>query len=321
MRDVKAVSSESSPSVQKVLEYFASIEGKGILIGQHTQTKAQQELWRIQELTGKLPALCGFELLSYSPNINYEDMGEPCLKEIEENKGTLEQAWEWIHTYKGLVTFSWHWFSPIGGRDKAFYTEHTDFDASKAIVEGTDEYKALISDMDYMAGLLKAFSEKDVPILWRPFHECEGAWFWWGAKGPDVARKLYQIMYERYTQVHHLDNLIWVWNSPLQEGYVGDEYCDIISVDLYKEKHTITQYKSDYNQLKQITTMDKMAALGEIGTIPNLHKLSDSKLPWLWFMLWSYPFICTEDYNYEKDIIDQYSSDYGIDLAKLPRLY
>lgn len=50
--------------VKEVLAYFANIEGKGIITGQHTQTMEQEELAKIQEVTGKLPALCGFELLS-----------------------------------------------------------------------------------------------------------------------------------------------------------------------------------------------------------------------------------------------------------------
>ena len=52
-----------------LMEYLAGVEGKGILTGQHTQSIPQEELACIQRETGKLPALCGFELLGYSPNI------------------------------------------------------------------------------------------------------------------------------------------------------------------------------------------------------------------------------------------------------------
>ena len=54
----------SIPEVRNVLAYFDSIEGNAILTGQHTQTMAQPELKQIFSVTGKLPALCGFELLS-----------------------------------------------------------------------------------------------------------------------------------------------------------------------------------------------------------------------------------------------------------------
>ena len=70
--------------VKRVMEYLAEQAGQSILTGQHTQTREQQELSYIQEVTGELPALCGFELLSYSPNIRYETGDDACRKEIDQ---------------------------------------------------------------------------------------------------------------------------------------------------------------------------------------------------------------------------------------------
>ena len=83
------------PCVHALLKYLASIEGKAILTGQHTQTMAQEELHHIEAVTGKRPALLGFELLGYSSNIRRETADEACLREVDENQGTLERAWEW----------------------------------------------------------------------------------------------------------------------------------------------------------------------------------------------------------------------------------
>ena len=146
------------PCVHKLLKYFDAIEGKGILTGQHTQSMAQEELHHIEQVTGKRPALLGFELLGYSPNIDLEGATEACIIEVEENRGTLERAWEWIHQ-GGIVTFTWHWFSPLGGHDKAFYMEHTDFDARRALIEGSPEHAAFLRDLDHMAALLQPFCE------------------------------------------------------------------------------------------------------------------------------------------------------------------
>lgn len=311
----------ASEEVKAVLNYLSEISGKGIITGQHTQTLAQGELHYIREVTGKTPALLGFELLAYSPNINYEDSGEECLLEVAENKDTLQRAWEWAEQENGLITFTWHWFSPLGGRDKSFYAEHTDFDASQAIVEGTDEYRALISDMDYMAGILKEFRDKHIPILWRPFHESEGTWFWWGNKGPEVAKQLYRIMYDRYTNVHDLTNLIWVWNSPLPEGYVGDEVADIISRDLYPPAHQHTELRKEYEELVSVTSTRKLVALAEIGSIPSVARLSESRIPWLWFMTWSNDFGRTELFTTKEELYNAYNNDYAITLDKLPKLY
>lgn len=307
--------------VKNVLRYLSELSGKGIITGQHTQTTVQKELRYIEEVTGKLPALCGFELLSYSPNINYSDASEECLIEVEENKNTLDNAWDWALNKRGLVTFTWHWFSPFGSRDKGFYTEHTTFDASLAVKEGTEENRQLIADMDHMAELLKPFCERRIPILWRPFHESEGEWFWWGAKGPEVAKQLYRIMYDRYTHHHGLNNLIWVWNSPLPEGYVGDDVCDVISLDLYPPKHTHTDLETEYHQLVKITPANKLTALGEIGVLPSIPRLAETHIPWIWYMTWSNDFGATEEWTTEEELRAAYAHPYAVTLDTLPRLY
>jgi mannan endo-1,4-beta-mannosidase len=315
----KSCNPRASTEAQNVLDYLAGLRGRGIVLGQHTQTREQGELTYIHSVTGKEPALCGFELLAYSPNINYSESDEECLTEVEENKNTLETAMKWAER-KGLITFTWHWYSPLYGKDKAFYQKNTPFDARLALKEGTPERDAFIKDMDVMAELLKPFCEKRIPILWRPFHESEGVWFWWGSRGPETARDLWQNMFDRYTRIHNLSNLIWVWNSPLKEGYVGDNYCDVISRDFYIPEHTHSDYKEQYDELIQITTADKITALGETGPLPGLSLLAKTQVPWTWFMTWSKR-MCGEEVTSRQELQSAYNSDYGITLDKLPALY
>lgn len=309
----------ASNEVKEVMKYLSDLSGKGIITGQHTKTKKQEELKYLKDITGRQPALCGFELLSYSPNINYETCSEECLKEIEENKGTLEEAWTWAEK-KGLITFTWHWFSPAGGTDKSFYSKNTEFDSTKAVIDGTAEHRALLSDLDAMAGILITFRDRNIPILWRPFHEADGSWFWWGHYGPEVARKLYLIMFERYTHYHNLNNLIWVWNSPQPEGYVGDEYCDVISRDMYPQAHHHTDQAENYKELIRISPGGKLAAIAEIGTIPSIVQLSDTRVPWLWFMTWCGE-VLSEKYTYKYELYQAYNHTYAVTLDRLPELY
>jgi mannan endo-1,4-beta-mannosidase len=309
----------ASAEVKNLLDYLAELRGRGIVLGQHTQTMAQEELKYIFDVTGKYPGLCGFELLAYSPNINYRESSQECLTEVEENKNTLEKAREWAQR-KGLITFTWHWYSPLYGSDKTFYQKYTPFDARLALKEGSPEREAFFSDMDVMARLLKPFCEKKVPILWRPFHEANGDWFWWGNKGPETARGLWLDMFERYTKVHELNNLIWVWNSPVPEGYVGDKFCDVMSRDVYLEEGMHSDYKKEYDELIRITPANKIAALGENGPIPSLPMLSKTKVPWTWFMTWSKTRSNEKNTSHE-ELRAAYNSEYGVTLDKLPRLY
>ncbi len=306
--------------VRNVLKYLSDITYDKIVTGQHTQTMEQEELHYIKQVTGKLPALLGFELLSYSPNINYTDTDDECMDEVTANYGTLKRAWEWAEK-GGLITFTWHWFSPLGGRSKSFFTANTDFDASKAVIDGTAENIALISDMDVMAGILRPFCDRGVPILWRPFHEGEGNWFWWSAKGAEPLKKLWRLMYDRFTNVHHLNNLIWVWNAPKPECYPGDDVVDIISRDMYPAPHEHTSQSQKYYELITITEQPKIVLIGETGTVPSAKAVHDEKIGWASFMIWSKEFCIGGKYTDNKALTELYNSPYAITMDELPTLY
>ena len=111
----------------------------------------------------------------------------------------MDTALKWAKENDGIITFTFHWFSPIGGHDKSFYAKNTHFDANRILIENTPERKAFFHDMDVIAEQLKKFQEADIPVLWRPFHESDGDWFWWGTRGPEIARELYKLMFDYYT--------------------------------------------------------------------------------------------------------------------------
>ena len=307
---------KATKEARELLQYLHTVAGKQIITGQHTQTIPCEEITYIRENTGKEPKLRGFELLAYSPNINYEDASPECLKEVEENKGTVETALQWARENRpdGILTFSFHWFSPIGGRDKSFYAEHTDFDAAKVLQEGTPERTAFYHDMDVIAEILQRFQEENIPILWRPFHESYGTWFWWGAKGAEVARDLYRLMFDYYTGVKNLHNLLWVWNCDIPEAYPGDTYVDVVSMDVYLPEYQATDYADTYEKLVQATSREKVAALAEIGYLPDVDLLQKSRIPWAYYMTWSKEFCIGEQYNSVKNLKKMYGSEYAVTL-------
>ena len=306
------VNKNASSEAKELLNFLCMCAGNSIITGQHTQTIPMEEIQYIRQVTGSSPKLRGFELLSYSPNINYSDASKECITEVQENKNTIQVALEWAKQKGNILTFSFHWFSPIGGHDKSFYTKNTDFDPTRILIDGTPERKAFFHDMDIIAELLKPFKDAYIPILWRPFHESDGTWFWWGSKGPKVAKELYKLMFNHYIDFHHLDNLLWVWNCRQKEGYPGDEYTDIISVDVYLPSYMQTDYKNEYEELIKNTTKNKIAALAEVGYIPDVDILQKSQIPWAYFMSWSKEFIIGEKYNKIENLKKMYNSPYSI---------
>lgn len=306
--------------VRNVLRYLSEISFRKVISGQHTQSLAQEELHFIEDVTGKKPALLGFELLSYSPNINYFDTDDECMEEIRQNYGTLSRAWDWA-AQKGLITFTWHWFSPLGGHSKSFYSKNTSFDAEKAAAEGTEENRAMISDIDAMAGILRPFCDARIPVLWRPLHEGDGGWFWWGAKGGDALKKIYRILYDRFVNVHHLDNLIWVWNSHEPSCYPGDDVVDIISRDIYGPPHEHSPFAREFSELVDVTAQKKIVLLGECGTMPDAEKAIEDGIGWASFMTWSHEFCLSEQYNDFSFLRRIYSSEKVVTKESLPALY
>ena len=311
---MKPVNAQATPEAVALLNDLYETAGKQIITGQHTQTVPMEEADHICELTGRRPKLQGFELLAYSPNINYEITSPECMKEVEENRETVEAALKWATETKGIVSFCFHWFSPIGGKDKSFYTEHTDFDPEQVLKEGTPEREAFFHDLDQIAVELRKFQERKISILWRPLHESEGTWFWWGSKGPEVARDLYRLMYHYYTDKLHLDHLLWVWSCPAKEGYPGDEYVDVIGWDVYVKAHTVTDYAAEYQELLKNTKSTKVAALTEVGILPDIDLLSKSHIPWAYYMTWSKEFCMGEEFNYNSELKKIYASSYSVTL-------
>lgn len=307
---------KATQEAKELLEYLKNTAGQQIITGQHTQTIPCEEIDYIRQTTGKEPKLRGFELLAYSPNINYADASPECLKEVEENKGTVETALQWARANRsaGILTFSFHWFSPLGGRDKSFYTEHTDFDATKVLQEGTPEHAAFYADMDVIADILRRFQDENIPILWRPFHESYGTWFWWGAKGAKVARDLYRLMFDYYTGEKNLHNLLWVWNCDIEEAYPGDSYVDVVSIDVYLPEYQSTDYADAYEKLVAATSRDKVAALAEVGYLPDVDLLQKSRIPWAYYMTWSKEFCIGEKYNSVENLKKMYDSEYAVTL-------
>jgi len=129
-----------------------------------------------------------------------------------------------------------------------------------------------------------------VPVLWRPYHEMNGDWFWWsGRVGEYSTIDLYRQLYDRLVNHHKLNNLVWIWSvdrpsTPIRQFsnfYPGNEYLDILSLDVYG---------SDFNQAYYDSLMalsqGKPIVLGEVGNPPTLDIL-DSQPNWSYWVIWA----------------------------------
>lgn len=328
----------ASDSAKRLYSYLCDTYGNHIIAGQQeycgehnynswndpdTYIKDNEaEFEYILKTTGKQPAIRGIDLLAYNTTFDWRDHApERCI--------------EWTNKYKGIATVTWHWNVPTekGSSDTAFYVEstgntpYTTFSISKALTEGTWENEVLLADIDLIAQELTKLKEADVPILWRPLHEAEGAWFWWGAEGAEPCKKLYRLLYDKLTNEYGLDNLIWVWTgstSPASaDWYPGDDVVDMIGYDKYNAADglpNLSSISSTFYSLVQGTDGEKMVAMTENDTIPSLENLVNDKAAWLYFCPWYMNYLTSEQNNPVENLIEIYNSEYCITLDELPDL-
>lgn len=262
------------------------------------------ELRAVSSVTNKFPAVIGLDFSGVENGMN---------------RYTVEQAIEY-HKAGGIVTFCWHWLAPTADEtdDEQFYSDQTDFDLAAALNDKESaEYKGLISDIDAVSARLKILRDEGVPVLWRPLHEASGKWFWWGNSGAKAYKELWDIMYDRMTNYHELNNLIWVCNAQSPLWYVGDDKCDIIAEDPYYPNNSRFAFKLDpanYFKFKNTyhTTHNKIIAMSENGTVPDIDKVFEYGVCWSMFATWCREFVCTPGTDPEKpwEFTTEYNEKY-----------
>jgi len=302
----KLVTPSASREAQAVMDYLVSQYGVNIISGQQDL----KELPYLKGKTDKLPAILGLDFMDYSPS------------RVERGAGSIDtdHAIDWWHKFGGIVAFTWHWNAPSGldeaNWDSGFTTESTTFDLAKVLANpDSEDYRLLLRDMDAIADQLKRLQDEHVPVLWRPLHEAEGTWFWWGAKGPEAAKALYILMFDRFVNVHGLDNLIWVWNSVDADWYPGDAYVDVTSFDSYPRIGDTSSMVKQFDELAELSEHRKPIAMAENGTIPSPDNLFKEGAHWSWFCTWGGVMLRQNSEDYLKEI---YNHERVITLDELP---
>lgn len=308
------VNPNASAEAQKLMNYLVKNYGKSMLSGQ----MGLDNITFIEKATGKKPAVAGFDLIDYSPTraehgaVSYE----------------VEKALGW-HKQGGITTFLWHWNAPSGiidekGKEwwRGIYTDSVTFDVEKTLSHPeSEDYKLLLADIDVIAGQLKRLNDAHVPVLFRPLHEAEGGWFWWGAKGPEPAKALYRILYDRLVNKHELNNLIWVWNSVQPEWYPGDDVVDIVSVDSYPTPGDHNPVSNHFENLAALVKDKKLVALTENGSIPDPDLMKAYGVSWSWFGTWEGEYLTDGKHN-SQEILDKiYNHPDVTTLDELPDLF
>jgi len=289
----------ASDNAKRLYSFLRAVYGKYTISGQYSGDNMgyeSREFIEINKRTGKTPAILGLDVmnLGISTKVDHKAGGGNMVP---------IQAMDWYNNHNGIVTLCWHWHAPaqyleVNGQPwwRGFYTDSTNFDLGKAMSgEDKEGYDAIVAELDNMAEQLKPLAEADIPILWRPLHEAAGdprypnnAWFWWGASGREPYLELYKLMYDKFVNEYHLDNLIWVWNAQNQSWYPGDEYVDIVGYDCYPAERDSSSQKYYYDLLKECSpTGSKIIAETENGAMFDPDAAFNEGTRWAYFSTWN----------------------------------
>lgn len=250
---------------------------KGFLFG-HQDDLAYGVKWKyeagrsdVKETAGDYPAVYGWDIAGLeNDNINNID-GVP----FEKMKQYIIEA----NSKGGISTISWHFDNPATGKDAWNNVPNS----LKTILPGGENHKKFTSWLDKASVFflsLKDKNGKNIPILFRPFHELTGGWFWWG-KGnctPEEFKTAWKFTVD-YLHKKDVHNLIYVYNTGgfaneagFLTNYPGDNYADVLSFDSYQNNNDpngekfIREVQNQFKILNEINSKKhKLIALAEAG--------------------------------------------------------
>jgi mannan endo-1,4-beta-mannosidase len=186
-----------------------------------------------------------------------------------------------VYLKGGVNTISWHVYNPVsGGSSWVADKNHPDLTVVK-ILPGGSHHSEFLKQLDKVADFLKSLKAPDgtlAPVVFRPWHENSGNWFWWGAIhcSAEEYKSLYRFTVDYLKSTHHLHNLLYAYSPDVGfkdaagylERYPGDDVVDIIGLDDYNSLNTGHPEKLISNLeiiAKVARDHNKIAALTETG--------------------------------------------------------
>ena len=223
-----------------------------------------------KDVCGDYPAVIGFDLgrleLGHSRNLD----GVPFDKMRREIIAQHERG--------GMVTLSWHLDNPLTGKDA---WDFHDKGTVASILPGGSRHDEFLIRMGRVADFLETIKTKDgtpVPLMFRPWHEHTGSWFWWGQEicTTEQYKALWRMTYD-FMQERGLTNLLWAYSPGAEpttqaeyfERYPGDDIIDVLGFDTYqgksREGYIATMKRCLDILVEAARTHGKVAAVTETG--------------------------------------------------------
>jgi mannan endo-1,4-beta-mannosidase len=233
----------------------------------------------VKSVTGSHPAVVGVDFLGFTSGTD---------DAIKTEKERVAKVVADTYNRGGVITAAWHFINPVS-KGGFYWVDSLSLPAVKYLIPGGvahDKYRTILKDIGEWAKSVKGADGKAVPMIFRPFHEFDGGWFWWGAphctKDEFVSLWRFTVSYLRDSVGVH--NFIYAFSpdnrfgteEKFLERYPGDEWVDMVGMDNYgdvgRDRYDI---KLAAKKLKIVSDYaikaNKLAAFTETGleSIPN----------------------------------------------------
>lgn len=224
----------------------------------------------VKDVCGQHPAIVGWDLSK--------------LGKYEHNIDSVvfSQMQDWMkEVFKmgGINTISWHLDNLVTGGD----SWDTGEQVISALIPGGSHHEAYKAKLDVVAEFIGALKvgflfKKDIPIIFRPFHEHTGGWFWWGDPycTPEEYKTLWKFTVRYLRDEKGLHNILWCYSPDIikdkttyLKSYPGDEWVDILGLDDYHDMGAKGNPEDLTKRLRMVVELaeekGKVAALTETG--------------------------------------------------------
>ncbi len=270
------VDRHATPETKHLYEHLKALSGKHILFGQQGALTQEYGRWshRDTAFTCDLYAVCG-----HYPAVYGYDFGEAEERYLAMERKAIMGSYQ----RGGVITFSQHMQNPVSGRGPRDTTLNID-----DILPGGAFHKNYTDILDRVGTFAKNLTTaggKPIPVIYRPFHEHTGNWFWWGedfnTPGQFISLWRFTVDYLRDTLGVH--NFLYAYSPDTVESaahylerYPGDGYVDILGIDIYRdvESNNLPEFLKRIRMVVGLATeKNKVAALTETGY--SRHDITD----------------------------------------------
>ena len=282
----EVIDSKATKETRALFKNLKKLSEKHILFGHQHATEyghgwyGDENRSDVKSVTGSHPAVIGIDFSGLS--------GRPDNM-VEKEKASLRKYIADTYNRGGVITVAWHFNNPVS-KTNFYWNDSTAAAAVKNIIPGgshNGKYKSILKTIADLANTTKGNDGKLVPMIFRPYHEFDGDWFWWGKKHStiDEFKSLWRFTVSYLRDSLNVHSFIYAFSPDNQftteerflERYPGDEWVDMVGMDNYGDFGRDGRYdlEAGYKKLKIVSDYaqkaGKLAAFTETGleSIPD----------------------------------------------------